>query len=205
MKIFLLRKRFSFLIVALILGGLCATVWADSPLTSTDFHKQYLDVPMVQAAQKASKLDSAMMEFFSEDSNPVDVKVAIINAIGWKFDGQNNAGVYSSFLEKKYGSKGKAMYGKMTRDELLCLGYLTAMDDYFDVNPALPILRRAAAKNSRSFTVAIIYALTKAQNVDDYKAIWKATEKVLTNKNFKKDMRPKAVEAIVSYMKLYQE
>lgn len=72
---------FSFLILTVVPG------FADSPLTSTDFYRAYLDVPIVKkAADNPKQLTEDEMEFLFDDENPLDVRLAIINAIGFDPD-----------------------------------------------------------------------------------------------------------------------
>ncbi|MCK5132219.1 MAG: hypothetical protein KAR40_08735 [Candidatus Sabulitectum sp.] len=59
----------------------------DSPLTSTHFYEAYLDVPAV-----GEHVACRMIE-------EIDVKVAVINAMGWNFSGQDNAATYIEFYQ----------------------------------------------------------------------------------------------------------
>ena len=53
--------------------------YADSPLTSTDFYKAYLDVPIVKkAADNPNKLTKEMMEYLYDDKNPLDIRIALL-------------------------------------------------------------------------------------------------------------------------------
>ena len=46
------------------------TVFADSPLTSTDFYKAYMDIPMVQEASLSKgSITNEMMEYIDDDTN----------------------------------------------------------------------------------------------------------------------------------------
>ena len=67
---------FSLLILSIVPG------FADSPLTSTDFYRAYLDVPIVKkAAENPNKLTKEMMEYLY-DKNPLDIRIALVNAVG---------------------------------------------------------------------------------------------------------------------------
>lgn len=73
---------FSLLTLSIVPG------FADSPLTSTDFYRAYLDVPIVKkAADNPNKLTKEMMEYLYDDTNPLDIRIALINAVGWNIDG----------------------------------------------------------------------------------------------------------------------
>ena len=63
--------------------------WADSPLTSTHFADAYSDHPMVQMADQMMQNDipTTLLNFLADKNSPVDVRLAVINKIGWNFDG----------------------------------------------------------------------------------------------------------------------
>ncbi len=62
--------------------------FADSPLTSTDFYKSYIDVTLVQDALKCNgKINNEMLEYIYEEKNPLEIKLALINAVGWNVKG----------------------------------------------------------------------------------------------------------------------
>ena len=76
--------------------------FADSPLTSTDFYRAYLDVPIVKkAADQPNKLTPEMMDYLYNDENPLDIRIALINAIGWNFDGLPNFNEYFDYCYNK--------------------------------------------------------------------------------------------------------
>jgi hypothetical protein len=64
--------------------------FGDSPLTSTYFYEAYMEVPMVQdALNSKGKITNEIMEYIDNDSNPLEIKLAIINAVGWNVKGIN--------------------------------------------------------------------------------------------------------------------
>jgi len=146
--------------------------WGDSPLTYTDFHKAYIDVPMVQKALKSKgKISKETMSYLVSDTNPLDVKLAIINAIGWSNDGTKRSEAYLNYVvkTKKYtaGINGNRLAFKWnaTADELICFAYIRAMEYYFDVTYANEIAQLALLKNPNSLAVNLISGLIKAQGL----------------------------------------
>nr|MBP8917330.1 hypothetical protein [Chitinophagales bacterium] len=91
-------------------------------------------------------------------------------------------------------------------DELLCLGYLIAMDDYFVVDEAINILEMAASKKKTSYTINLILAMAKAQKAmdTDFCRVWTLTSAVIQDGSLKRDMKTSAIQAIVDYMILYK-
>jgi hypothetical protein len=94
-----------------------------------------------------------------------------------------------------------------TPDELLGLGYLAALDDYFNPRKALPLLKFAREGNTRSFTIAVVYALCQAQVAleSDWSEVWRATRRVELDRRLVQDLRPEAKRIIFDYMNTYRE
>ncbi len=184
--------------------------YADSPLTSTDFYKAYLDVPMVlEAMHSNGQITNGMMEFMIDDSNPLDVKLAIINAIGWQHKGLMLSEMYLTKVinKKKYMSEFESDYmafkWNATRDELLCFAYMKAMDNYFDVTDAFEIANETLRKYPDSFAVNMIYNLIKAQGLvafNEYCYAAKIFSVFKNNASLKMDMRKEALSYVTKYM-----
>ncbi|HPS82736.1 MAG TPA: hypothetical protein PLA88_00350 [Bacteroidales bacterium] len=178
------------------------SVFADSPLTSTPFNTAYEGSSKVQEALNCNGVISEdLMKFLNSKNNSIALKVAVINAIGWNLEGQGNYVRYNDFLGNK---KGK---GALKAQNLLCLAYLKAMDNYFDCNDALRIADEALALNPKSYTFNIIHALIKAQVLFDVSwcELWNETDIVRKNNNLTMDMNAEAIRIIFEYMDLYKE
>lgn len=198
--------KLSFILFLLLLFS--NLVYADSPITSTDFYKAYLNVDIVKKAIKEKVMNQEFAVYLDNPKIPLDMRIAVINALSWDFNGKKNAKLFFSYLALKNGKIDRDLsLDDLTGDELLCYGYLTVMDDYFHPEKAIPILEKAQSKINNSFTVEIILTLTKTQQIMDknWCEVWLETEKVLNNKKLKKDMRHKAKKIIVNYMKLYEK
>jgi hypothetical protein len=186
------------------------SVFADSPLTYTDFYKAYMDVPMVQEALKSKgKITNEMMEYIDNDTNPLDIKLAIINAIGWDHKGLINSKIFFKYVinNKKYKTdfSGDYMAFKWyaTRDELICYSYMRAMDNYFDVVDAFEMAGEAVRKYSDSFSVNMIYNLIKSQGLTAFGENCYASKMFLTlkdNPKLKIDMRKESMSYVFEYM-----
>lgn len=204
-NIFSMKK---FLISLLTIFFFSLPSYADSPLTSTDFYQSYEEYPIVRKAKKEEKMTLEFAEFLSSKDNPIDVKVALINALGWKFEGKYNTTLYSYHLSLIHGMRASEFeLDKLTPDELLTLGYIKALDNYFETQDAERILLKAVSKNPESLTYNLILAITKAQNVnvEAWGLRWKLFENVINNPNFKKDIRQMAIQQMKDYMILYKD
>lgn len=184
--------------------------FADSPLTSTDFYKAYMDVPLVQEAMKCKgKMTNAMLEYIYAETNPLEIKLAIINAIGWNVKGLKNSQTFFKFVMNKknyktdFGGDYTAFNWNATADELICYAYMKALDNYFDVTDAFDVAGLALKKNPNSFAVNMIYNLIKAQGLTAYGESCYASKTFSSLKNNSKltmDMKNEAMPFVFEYM-----
>ena len=128
-----------FLLFALLISAVQLS-FADSALTSTEFYKAYLDVPIVKAAaERPHHLSEAAKAYLFNEANPLDVKLALINAVGANPDGLATYGEYieyciQHFPKKKYGiAPGKRVtiqdiYKNASCEQMAALVYLYAMN-----------------------------------------------------------------------------
>lgn len=184
------------------------SVKADSPVTSTYFAGSYFDYAIVLQAESAHELNETIADYLLDEDNPIDVKAAIINAIGWSLDGTSNSEKFKTYIAKKRGiTTAQINLDNLSGDELFCLGYFLAYDDYFVVDEALNMLEKAVAKNKTSFTVNMVYTLVKAQKAmdTDFCKVWKLTAELLNDKTLKRDMKTSAIQLVVDYMILYKQ
>jgi len=184
------------------------TAFADSPLTSTHFSTAYKNVPIVlQASESNGELKPKLMEFLSDENQAIDLKMAVINMLGWNFAGKSNATAFLNHLKKKNGYADKKDFLKNgNKADLLCMAYLKALDNYFKVDEAIEYADAALENNPKSYTFYIIAALIKAQKAFDnnWCDVFRITDHVRQNKNLKLDMKKAATEIIFGYMDLYK-
>ena len=184
--------------------------FADSPLTSTDFYKAYMDVPLVQEALNSKgKITNEMMAYINSETNSLEIKLAIINAIGWKVKGNKSSKLYFKFVmnKKKYksdfGGDYTAFNWNATADELICYAYMKALDNYFDVTDAFEVAGLALKKNPNSFAVNMIYNLIKAQGLISYGEtcyVKKMFNTLKNNPNLIIDMKKESMPFVFEYM-----
>lgn len=184
-----------------------STVKADSPLTSTYFAANYPEYPIIEKSVLDRSFNDEVAAFLLDTKHPIDAKAALINAIGWNYDATHNAEIFRGHLAKKHGTTTAGLQlTSLSSDELLCLGYIMAMDDYFNVDDAINVLEMAKNKKSESFTINIILALVKSQKImdADYCQVWTLTADVLNDKSLKRDMKRVSIQNIVDYNILYK-
>lgn len=202
------------LLLTLLLNlAIALPVFADSPLTSTNFYEAYTDIPEVVTAHKNGVLDITLSEFLADKKITIDKKIAVINALNWKFEGKTNSNMFSYHLCLfKNIRVVDFSLDTLNSNELLLLAYVTAMDDYFNPEQALPILEKAFEKdhkNQQSTTYQAVKTLIESQCLinkpNQWNEIWEKMKTLLENKELNNDMRAKALEIIKEYLILYKK
>lgn len=185
-----------------------SSLLADSPLTSTWFSEAYKNEKiMVTASEAKGILTNELMNYLNAKKNPIAVKMAIINQLSWDINGKDNATIFFNYLVLKHGYKSKEDFLKKGKDyQLLCMAYIKALDNYFDVNEAIEFAEQALVKNPKSYTFNIICALIKAQLAfdSDWCKVYSLTNDVRTNISLSNDMNEEAIKIIFEYMDLYK-
>lgn len=199
-----LRK---FAVSMFVSAILASSALADSPITSTNFSEAYKDEPIVAEAIAAKGvINDRLMEYLVNEYNPVGVKMAVINAIGWQISGRKNSELFLVYLKKNRGySSADRLYKKGKADELLSYAYLKAMDNYFNVDEALRFAERAVKKNDESRTFHLIRGLIKAQKMMDesFCSVYQIADGIRKNEELKNDIRTGAVDIIYEYLDIY--
>ena len=195
--------------IALLLTFIAS--WADSPLTSTHFAEAYSDHEMVQMANEMMQYDmpTTLLNFLADKSQPVDVRLAVINKVGWNFNGTSMGAQLGEYLMGRYNVKTeKKLVKKLDAGTLAVYAYARAMSDYFNVTAASELGHMAVNKNkNKSFSVALISALIDAQVYldSDWSMIYKVVANVLHDGSLHLDMRQEAIDNIMDYINLYNE
>ena len=189
-----------------------AAIWADSPLTSTNFCQAYATHPMVQLASELEPGDfipTKLLDFLADKNSPVDERMAVINSIGWAFEGHDSYGQLGEYLMKRYKVKTIDKLVKKLDAKTLCVyAYAKAMSNYFEVSEAARLAHEAVNKNKdNSFTVAFIAALIDAQVYldNDWCAVYNVVADVAHDGSLKLDMEQGAIDIVMEYIGLYKE
>ena len=183
-------------------------MFADSPITSTDFYRAYLDLPIVIKAESHGVIDLEIADYLHSASIPLDLKAAVVNALSWGPEEKRNAEFFSYYLALEYGVPLDRLYPeRISPADLFCLGYLTILDDYFEPSYGLLLMDLALEHFEDSMVASIVTALARAQDLvmgEDSYDLWLVIEEVITNQSLRRDFRPLAMEIIVDYMSLYR-
>ncbi len=181
---------------------------ADSPLTSTEFWRAYKNESIIQYTKDVGVMDKKIAKFLMDEKNNIGLKVAVCNVLSWNIDGQNNANLLFAFISKKYHFKPEHEdLDRLNAGELACMGYLTAMDDYFSPQKGLPYLEMAVEKERTSLAIQIVNALVEAQVAfeSDWCAVFTLVHEVSIDDHLKADFLHEAEDIIMEYINLYEE
>ena len=201
--------KFKFLLFFLL-----TFIYADSPITSSVFYENFLEIEIVKQASRTKLLDNDGCIYLSSELVPIENKLALINALSWMYleDGKvplYNFNTFSDYLSKKYNQKFDLETANLyTDDEYICLSYLRAMDDYFNMEVPYLLIQKVSddAKNTLSYN--IIKSLIETQKIlsdmDQWCMIWKNYDSVINNKNFVRDIGDGTIKNISSYMLPYK-
>lgn len=196
------------IILSLCLILLAVQSKADSPLTSTYFAKAYEKNKIVKYAAETGQIDAKIAKFLMNEKKPLAVKAAVANALGWDMNGKKNARIYIVHLRKKYGfGADEFNMEKVSAGDLMLMGYLTALDDYFNPANGLEYLQMAAKKNPNSLTIRMMKALVEAQIAFDidWCQVFKIVATAGADDSPNPDFSMEAISMIMEYIDLYKE
>ena len=202
------------LLTVMMLTVSWALMWADSPLTSTNFAQNYKDHSMVQMALNLDKDSEAdvpvsMLDFLADKKSPIDVRLAVINAIGWNFNGRTTGQQLYDYLSTRYKAKtASKLAKKLDAGTLAVYAYALAMSNYFEVAEAQDLAHKAVKKNkTKSLSVAFIAALIDAQVYldSDWGMVYKVVNDVLHDGSLHLDMRQEAIDSVMDYIGEYKQ
>ena len=143
--------------------------FADSPLTSIDFYKAYLNVHMVKKAKASKgKMTAEIMAFLVDEHNQQAEKLAVINALGWNHKHLNSENYKEYIIKAKnynseFGGKYTAFLYNASAPELLYYSYMKAMENYEQPLMVFEYLERAMEMEPKNLNIILIYELIKSQ------------------------------------------
>ena len=206
-------KYFVFVILLLTI---VVDVFADSPLTSTYFYKAYSEETYIKEALILNhEANDKILTVLSDNQTKLELKLAIINALGWQTNGNKNSSLFLSFLIKngKYKSE-LDLINSRNQYDLICYAYLKAMDNYFNVSSALEIAQAAEKLDNNSKSIRIIHALIGAQNVlneskyslnKTFCKVYKSAKPINKLSLLNNDFSDSALQFILPYINSYKK
>lgn len=199
-------KRIILIISVLIITGL--SCYADCIMNSTEFYKAYLDIPLVkQAHQNSNEFTVAHKEYLMNESNPMDIRMAIVNAFQFDHEGD----YYREFLDylknKTNSSSDEEVLQNASAERLVTLAYLKAMQDLDIEDEVMGLLNMAKQlphEQTLSFCLPQVIMMTMWMDFNGQSdQIYPLVENVILNCPYQ-DMRPDAIGYYMEYMNYYK-
>ena len=184
------------------------TLFADSPITSTNISAGYSELAIVkEAANAQGALTDPILRYLCNANEPVDVKIAVISALSWGDQHQRASLLGETLMKQEKRANKTALLENTSADNLICLAYLQAMDNYFEVGEALGWARKACMRNTSSYTIHLVCALIEAQQAldTDWCAVYTVCDKVRKNQSLTTDLRQMSELNIFEYIDGYAQ
>lgn len=200
-----MKTNISKIIFSAILIFITNTSSGDSPLTSTQFSIIYQDIETIKSINKTpGKLSSECCEFLYNPKNPIDIKMALINKIGFSINGSDNFRIFYNFLILN-NIDNETINSRA--DLLISLSYLKAMDNYFDVQDAFTMSKKATELDPKNNTIYIISKLINSQQFinSDWCKVYYTFYPDINNQPTESPLRQEASEIINNYMIRYKK
>ncbi len=207
-------KKIVFSITMLVFLLSVAKGFADSPINTADVYRAYVDLKMVQVAEEEGNLNQDILDFLEDEKNPIDEKMAVINAI---FSSGEAFSIDESLAQKYvtyvYDESLQELDEKELSDyEWFIVAYLDAMQNYDAPSTSDAFMKKALSFNEDSLVVNLIYILYKTHykimigehSGDDIYSYWSESIKYISNGvedlDIEFDIRAEALEYYFKYM-----
>jgi hypothetical protein len=183
---------------------------ADTPVSSSLFSDAYAENPYVQQAKQSGYITKEIADYLLGSNDSLGAKAAVINALYFEKASNNNTPILLEQLFAKYNMTEQSLDVSMfSANDLMCLAYVNAMDNFTDVTAANNLIELAREKQPQSFTINMVWGLIQAQVyffADDWCGVWKVCDNVVNAKSISQhDMRQQAIDKIFEYIVLYKE
>ncbi len=175
-----------------------------TPITNTPFYKAYEDdFHIVSVANQKGVLDKDILFYLTSDKISNDLKAAIINAISFDIIGKDNTKVFLDYLALLHNIPRKDVISSdlLSASEIMCIGYLLIMDDYFNTTDAFYMMEKAFLKNSSDYTINVLYRLLEAHDryIEDPCSALHYLDYFPSKKTYNDYLLPEAEKIIMDY------
>lgn len=159
----MIKKTLFYSIIFFLLINLNS--YADSPLTSIDFWTIHTEDFTVQNAFRNQKMDKSTIDFILDENNSLEIRLSVINAIGWKFksNNKNSTALLKSILKKYRVNSIDNLLDVRHIDILTCYTYSLALDNYKNVDNIIQLSNRISNLDPNNFYSKYIFTLIKSQ------------------------------------------
>jgi hypothetical protein len=145
-----------------------------------------MNVELVKQASVSHKMTDEILNALFDQKITVDIKLAIINALSWGDESDNNVEVYIKKLEQVHGKAlEKIKKSEYTADEFLCMSYLMLMADYSNPEKYIMYVKAGEQRLTKSFSANLILSLANGQifNINGDDIFERRVQQLLKNKD----------------------
>lgn len=159
----MIRKPLFYSVLFFLLLNLNS--YADSPLTSIDLWTIHTEDFTVRNAFRNQKMDKSTIDFILDENNSLEIRLSVINAIGWKFksNNKNSTALLKSILKKYKANSIDTLFDVNHIDILTCYTYSLALDNYKNVDNIIQLSNKVSNLDSSNFYSKYISTLIKSQ------------------------------------------
>lgn len=198
-------KRILLTLSVVVMVGI--SCYADCILNSTEFYKAYLDIPLVnQAHQNKNNFTNEHKEYLMDENNPMDIRMAIVNAFDWDHDGDYYRQFMDYLKEKTNNSTDEDVIKNASSERLMTLAYLKAMKDLDigeEVMKLVDLSSQQPHEPTVSYTLPYVIMVTQFFDFNDQREqIYPMVEQYILECPIQ-DMRPEAIGYYMEYMNYY--
>jgi hypothetical protein len=139
--------------------------YADSPLTSIDLWTIHTEDFTVRNAFRNQKMDKSTIDFILDENNSLEIRLSVINAIGWKFksNNKNSTALLKSILKRYKVNSINSLFDVNHIDILTCYTYSLALDNYKNVDNIIQLSSKVSNLDPNNFYSKYIATLIKSQ------------------------------------------
>jgi hypothetical protein len=136
-----------------------------SPLTSIDFWTIHSEDFTVQNAFRNQKMNKSTIDFILDENNSLEIRLSVINAIGWKFKSniKNSTALLKSILKIYKVNSIESLFDVNHIDILTCYTYSLALDNYKNVDNIIQLSDKVSNLDPNNFYAKYIATLIKSQ------------------------------------------
>jgi hypothetical protein len=110
-------------------------------------------------------MDKSSIDFILDENNSLEIRLSVINAIGWKFksNSKNSTALLKSILKKYKVNSIDTLFNVNHIDILTCYTYSLALDNYKNVDNIIKLSNRVSNLDNNNFYSKYIATLIKSQ------------------------------------------
>ncbi|MGO4817078.1 hypothetical protein [Flavobacterium sp. W22_SRS_FP1] len=202
----MIRKPLFYSVLFFLLLNLNS--YADSPLTSIDFWTIHTEDFTVRNAFRNQKMDKSTIDFILDENNSLEIRLSVINAIGWKFNSDNkkSTALLKSIFKKYKVRSIDNLFDVNHINILTCYTYSLALDNYKNVDNIIQLSNKVSNLDPNNFYSKYISVLIESQKYSlsfQWCNVDLVYRKLREDEYFKSDFGKKLYDITFDYIDAY--